>query len=87
MRLLRAALTHGELAPFHRQIADQDGTLRNNGERWLTPEEILHMNWLCGNVRGSIPQYDDLLPMAKPVVRLLGLYRDSLQPEKRGPLL
>ena len=53
----------------------------------LSPEEILHMDWLCGNVRGSIPQYDALLPMAKPMVRLLGLYRDSLQPEKRGPLL
>ncbi len=45
------------------------------------------MDWLCGNVRGSIPQYEELLPMAKPMVRLLGLYRDSLQPEKRGPLL
>ena len=35
-------------------------------------------------VRGSIPQYDDLLPMAKPMVRLLGLYRETLQPEKKG---
>ena len=87
VRLLRAALTHGELAPFHRHITDQDGNVRNDGERWLSPEEILHMDWLCGNVRGSIPQYDALLPMAKPMVRLLGLYRDSLQPEKRGPLL
>ena len=55
VRLLRAALTHGELAPFHRHITDQDGTVRNDGERWLSPEEILHMDWLCGNVRGSIP--------------------------------
>ena len=45
------------------------------------------MDWLCANVHGSIPQYDDLLPMAKPMVRLLGLYRETLQPEKRGPLL
>ena len=28
-----------------------------------------------------------VLPMAKPMVRLLGLYRETLQPEKRGPLL
>ena len=87
VRILRAALIHGELAPFHRHITDQTGTVRNNGDRWLPPEEILHMDWLCANVRGSIPQYDDLLPMAKPMVRLLGLYRETLQPEKRGPLL
>ena len=87
VRILRAALIHGELAPFHRRITDQTGTVRNSGDRWLPPEEILHMDWLCANVRGSIPQYDDLLPMAKPMVRLLGLYRETLQPEKRGPLL
>lgn len=87
VRLLRAALTHGELAPFHRRIADQTGAVQNDGERWLAPEEVLHMDWLCANVRGSIPQYDELLPMARPMVRLLGLYRETLQPEKRGPLL
>ena len=32
-------------------------------------------------------RYDELLPMARPMVRLLGLYRETLQPEKRGPLL
>ena len=26
-------------------------------------------------------------PMAQPMVRLLGVYRDALQPKKRGPLL
>ena len=87
VRLLRTALIHGELAPFHRRITDQAGELRNDGERWLAPEEILHMDWLCENVRGRIPQYDELLPMAQPMVRLLGLCRASLQPEKRGPLL
>ena len=87
VRLLRAALTHGELAPFHRRIADQTGAVQNDGERWLAPEEVLHMDWLCANVHGSIPQYDELLPMARPMVRLLGLYRETLQPEKRGPLL
>lgn len=85
--LLRTALVHGELAPFHRRMSDQTGLLRNDGEHWLTPEEVLHMDWLCDNVRGQIPAYEALLPMAQPTVRLLGLYRDTLQPEKRGPLL
>lgn len=55
VRLLRAALTHGELAPFHRRIADQTGAVQNDGERWLAPEEVLHMDWLCANVRGQHP--------------------------------
>ena len=42
VRLLRAALTHGELAPFHRHITDQTGTVQNDGDRWLPPEEVLH---------------------------------------------
>ena len=85
--LLRGALVHGELAPFHRRLVRQDGTCVNTGERWLSPEEILHMDWLCDLVDGAIPPYEALLPMAQPIVRLQGVYRDTLQPEKRGPLL
>ena len=85
--ILRGALIHGELAPFHRRIASQDGTQKNSGDRWFSPEEVLHMDWLCSNVCGQIPPYEALLPMARPIMRLQGLYRDRLQPEKRGPVL
>ena len=87
LRVLREALVHGELTPFHRRITDQEGTLRNDGEQWFSPEKILRMDWLCSNVTGKIPDYEELLPMAQPMVRLLGVYRDALQPKKRGPLL
>ena len=87
LRVLREALVHGELTPFHRRITDQAGTLRNDGEQWFSPETILRMDWLCSNVTGKIPDYEELLPMAQPMVRLLGVYRDALQPKKRGPLL
>ena len=87
LRVLREALVHGELTPFHRRITDQAGTLRNDGEQWFSPEKILRMDWLCSNVTGKIPDYEELLPMAQPMVRLLGVYRDALQPKKRGPLL
>ena len=40
------------------------------------------MDWLCDRVRGSIPGFDELLPMARPLVRLQGVYRDSIPPEK-----
>ena len=40
------------------------------------------MDWLCDCVDGSIPSYDQLLPMARSIVRLQGVYRDELPPEK-----
>ncbi len=87
LSVLREAMVHGEMMAFHRRIVSQDGTLRNDGGQWLTPEAVLHMDWLCENVRGGIPPYEALLPMARELVRLLGVYRDALQPEKRGPVL
>ena len=46
-------------------------------------EECLHLLM----VDGAIPAYEELLDMAKPLVRLQGVYRDQLLPEKEGPLL
>ena len=47
-------------------------------------DEILHIDWLCDSVRGAIPRYDELLPMSRPLVRLLGVYRETIPPEKDG---
>ena len=80
-------LVFGELMLFFRCFFDQEGSLRNDGELWFSSETILRMDWLCSNVTGRIPDYEELLPMAQPMVRLLGVYRDALQPKKRGPLL
>ena len=86
MRILRAALIHGELAPFHRHITDQTGTVRNNGDRWLLPEEILHMDWLCDAVEGHLPEFDELIDCARPMYRMQGIHRDRLPAEKEADL-
>ena len=52
-----------------------------------TPGKILHMDTLAGWVRGTIPRYEELLPMARPLVRLQGVYRDAIPPEKEDPIL
>ena len=54
----------------------------NDGNRPLTPEEIMTMDWLCDNVDGEIPTFDQIIPRARDTVRLLGIYRDSIPPEK-----
>ena len=51
------------------------------------PEKILYMDTLLDCVHGSIPKYEDLLPMARPLARLQGVYRDAIPPEKEDPIL
>lgn len=81
--ILRRGVADGSILPFGRAIRSQDGTLRSDGSHFFQPEEILYMDWLAENVDGSIPGYDELLPMSRSIVRLQGLYRDSVPPEKR----
>lgn len=85
--ILKNGIISGSIVPFHRRITAQGGRLINDGSRWLSPEEILYMDWLCDNVEGSIPQFDELLPIAKNLVRLQGIYRDGIEPERGGILL
>ena len=87
VQILRRGIIDGSIEPFRRPIRSQDGQLRNDGEKWFSPEEILHMDWLCDCVDGAIPSYDQLLPISRPLVRLQGVYRDQIPPEKEGPML
>lgn len=50
-------------------------------------EEILHMDQLDSCVEGRIPAYQELLPMARSIVRLQGVYREDIPPEKEDPIL
>jgi len=80
--LLRREMQEGSLDPFLRRIVAQDGTLKCDGTRPFTPMQLLKMDWLCENVLGSIPEFDEILPVSQPLVRELGLYRDKIPPEK-----
>lgn len=81
-QILRHGLETGTIEPFRRKFYSQDGTLVNDGSRSFTPEEILHMDFLCQGIDGTIPTYDQLLARAKPMVRLLGIYRDDIPPQE-----
>ena len=87
IQILQKGVADGSVMPFRRVIHSQDGTLRNDGSRGMTAEEILRMDWLCDCVDGEIPPFDSLLERAKPIVRMQGIYRDSIPPEKEGVLL
>ncbi len=76
--LLRRDMFYGGLDPFQRRIVAQDGTVKNDGSRRFTPDELLHMDWLCENVVGEIPPFEEILPMSQSLVRELGIYRDKI---------
>ena len=78
---LRNGIKSGVIDPFRRKIVAQGGVVKNDGLRTLGAEDLLHMDWLCENVHGTIPAYDELLPISRPTVRLLGIYRDTIPVE------
>ena len=77
-QLLEKSIINHTLDPFARKIIAQDGTVKNDGTTTFTPEQLLHMDWLCSNVTGSIPSFDEILPMSQSIVRELGIYRDTI---------
>ena len=83
--LLRRSMSNGRLDPFFRKIVAQDGTVKNDGSISLSHDALLHMDWLCDNVIGSIPTYDQILPISQATVRELGIYRDKILVEKEVP--
>jgi len=85
--MLRQGMHHNILDPFFRRIVTQDGTMINDGTHRFTPNEVLHMDWLCENVDGVIPPFDEVLPFAQPMLRELGVYKDSIPPEKEEEML
>ena len=80
--ILHRGLVEGTLDPFARRIISQDGTVRSDGTHRFTPEELLKMDWLCDNVTGSIPAFEEVLPASQPLVRELGLHSDKIPAEK-----
>ncbi len=83
-QLLYTGLCDGSVDPFLRRIRAQDGAVKNDGTGRFTPEQLLHMDWLCDNVIGRIPAYEDILPVSKPMVRELGIYREQIPLEKES---
>ena len=85
-KLLRRNMADSSIDPFRRRILSQDGTVRNDGSRTFTPDQILHMDWLASNVIGQIPPFEEILPASQRMVRELGIYRESIPGEKEGKI-
>lgn len=76
--VLRTSIRNRTLDPFYRKLVTQDGRVISDGFRRLSPDELLRMDWLCHNIIGSIPTFEELLPMSQSIVRELGIYKDKI---------
>lgn len=86
VEILQNGIKNGTIDPFRRKIIAQDGTIINDGNRVITPDEILHIDWLCDNIDGKIPEFDEIVPFSRAMVRELGVYRDTIPKEKEGTI-
>lgn len=76
--ILTERLKNGELDIFSRVVRAQDGSLISDGETTLSSLEILKMDRLFEAVEGKIPEYEEIFPMSRALVRELGLHRDRI---------
>ena len=72
--LLKEGIVSGRLDPFRRRILDQQGNVRNDGTKTFTPVELMQMDWFCENVVGGFPKNEQISPVSRPMVDLLGIH-------------
>ena len=79
-KMLLEGIRSDNIHPFRTRITDQNGTLRNDGSIDFSSAALMDMDWLCDNVEGRIPSFDELIPESKNTVRLYGLHREEISP-------
>ena len=72
-QFLTESISHKVCTPFLTPIYTQDGDVMGKGEKTLSLDQIINMDYLVENVIGSIPQYEDLSPMGKATVDTAGV--------------
>jgi basic membrane lipoprotein Med (substrate-binding protein (PBP1-ABC) superfamily) len=82
IELLRKTICSNEFAVFSGVLYSQEGSVQDDPDRWLTPEEIAKMDWLAENVIGHIPTEEELTEAAKPVVSQQGLDKITLKKDE-----
>ena len=83
--ILRQGICDGKISPFARRIVAQDGSVKNpDSSATFTTEELIHMDWLCENVSGSIPTFDEILPMSRNMIRELGVHKEDIPAQKEA---
>ena len=73
IRFLKSSICSGAFRPFEGKIDAQNGVTIGAEGHSLTPEEIVRMDWLAGNVIGCLPPIELFKKDAQPMIRLQGV--------------
>ena len=79
--ILQKGIASETIDPFLCPIKDQQVRVISDGKRPIPPEELMRVDWLCDNIEGSIPAFDELMPRSQNLVRLLGIHRENIPPK------
>ena len=78
--VLKESISHNLCTPFLTPLITQSGEKIGEGEKNLSLEQIISMDYLVENVVGDIPQYDELTPMGKATVDTAGVEKAQNTP-------
>ena len=71
--IMRKGMTADVINPFDGELRSQDGIVKDALSPKLDNEQIINMNWLCDNVVGSIPTFNELTESAQKAVLANGM--------------
>ena len=74
-------LRNGSYDIVGQKLLAGDGSVISDGKTPLTMMEILKMDRLAETVEGHIPEYEEILPRSRALVRELGVHRETIPPE------
>lgn len=77
VELFRKQICSGEFDLFSGELRDQEGAIRNEKDKVLTPEEIITMDWLLDNVIGIMPTADMLDESVRTIIMAQGVTPDN----------
>ena len=78
--VLKESISHNLCTPFLTPLITQSGEKIGEGEKNLSLEQIIGMDYLVENVIGDIPQYEELSPMGKATVDTAGIEKAQNTP-------
>ena len=52
----------------------------------MAPEDIIRMDWLCDNIKGSIPSLDQIMDEDVPMVKIQGIFSEEERLAERKPV-
>lgn len=62
VKLMQNEIANGGFQPFSGPIYGQDGICKVEQDQFLTPDEIIHSDWLPDNVVGRLPDISEIDP-------------------------